>query len=96
MDSKTGRASTTENCNENENGAILLFKPTVLIAIKTIRSIKKRADKESIFDYLTKSLAPNIEMELLEYVLTPLTKNNLMINKKTPTELSSFRIADDL
>ena len=96
MDSKTGRASTTENCNENENGAILLFKPTVLIAIKTIRSIKKRADKESIFDYLTKSLAPNIEMELLEYVLTPLTKNNLMINKKTPTELSSFCIADDL
>ena len=35
-------------------------------------------------------------MELLEYVLTPLTKNNLMINKKTPTELSSFCIADDL
>ena len=35
-------------------------------------------------------------MELLEHVLTPLTKNNLMINKKTPTELSSFCIADDL
>ena len=35
-------------------------------------------------------------MELLEYVLTTLTKNNLMINKKTPTELSSFCIADDL
>ena len=35
-------------------------------------------------------------MELLEHVLTTLTKNNLMINKKTPTELSSFRIADDL
>ena len=96
MDSRLERASTTENCNENENDAILLFKPAVLIAIKTIRSRKKRADKESIFDYLTKSLASNIEMELLEHVLTTLTKNNLMINKKTPTELSSFRIADDL
>ena len=96
MNSTLGRASAIENCNENENDAILLFKPAVLIAIKTIRSRKKRADKESIFDYLTKSLASNIEMELLEHVLTTLTKNNLMINKKTPTELSSFRIADDL
>ena len=50
MDSTLGRASTTENCNENENDAIFLFKPAVLIAIKTIRSKKKRAHKESIFD----------------------------------------------
>ena len=54
MDSTLGRASTTKNCNENENDAILLFKPAVLSAIKTIRSKKKRADKESILDYPTK------------------------------------------
>ena len=94
MDLTLGRASTTENCNENENGAILLFQPAVLSAIKTIRK-KKRADKDSIFDYLTKSLASNIEIELLEHVLTTLIENNLVINKKTPTGLSSFRIADD-
>ena len=88
------RASTTENCNENENDAILLFKPAVLIAIKTIRSRKKRADKESIFDYLTKSLASNIEMKLLEHLLTTLIENNLVINKKTPTGLSSFCITE--
>ena len=34
-------------------------------------------------------------MELLEHVLTTLVENNLVINKKTPTGLSSFRIADD-
>ena len=40
-DSTLGRvAMTTENCNENENDAILLFKPTVLSAIKTIRNKK--------------------------------------------------------
>ena len=64
-------------------------------AIKTIRNKKKRADKESILDYLTKSLASYIEMELLEHVLTTLIEN-IVINKKTPTGLrSSFRIADD-
>ena len=35
-------------------------------------------------------------MELLEHVLATLIENNLVINKKTPTGLSSFRIADDL
>ena len=34
-------------------------------------------------------------MELLEHVLTTLIENNIVINKKTPTGLSSFRIADD-
>ena len=94
MVSTLGRASTTENYNENENDAILLFKPTVLSAIKAIRNKKKRADKESIFDFLTKSLASNIEMEVLEHLLTTLIENNLVINKKTPTGLSSFRIAE--
>ena len=57
MDLTLGRGSTTDNCNENENNATLLFKPAILSAIKTIRNKKKRADKESIFDYFTKSLA---------------------------------------
>ena len=83
-----------ENCNGNENDVILLFKPAVLSAIKTIRNKKKRADKESIFDYLTKSLASNIEMRLLEHLLTTLIENNLVINKKTPTGLSSFCITE--
>ena len=34
-------------------------------------------------------------MEPLEHVLTTLIKNNIVINKKTPTGLSSFHIADD-
>ena len=96
MNSTLGIASTTENCNENENNAILLFKPAVLHAIKIFyQDKKKRANKEFIFDYLTKSLASNKEMEPLEHVLTTLIKNNIVINKKTPTGLSSFHIADD-
>ena len=50
MDSTLGRGITTEKCNENENDLILLFKPAVLSAIKTIRNRKKLDDKESIFD----------------------------------------------
>ena len=94
MDSTLGRASTIENCNESEDDAVVLFKLAVLSAIKTIRNKKKRADKESIFDYLTKSLASNIEMKLLEHLLTTLIENNLVINKKTPTGLSSFCITE--
>ena len=63
MDSTLGRTSTTKKCNENENDTILLFKTAVLNAIKAIRNKKKCADKESIFEYFTKS---NIEMELLQ------------------------------
>ena len=90
MDLTLGRGSTTDNCNENENNATLLFKPAILSAIKTIRNKKKRADKESIFDYFTKSLASNIEMELLEHVLTTLIENNLVVNKKTQPGLTHF------
>ena len=90
MNSTLGIASTTENCNENENNAILLFKPAVLHAIKkniSIRNKKKRANKEFIFDYLTKSLASNKEMEPLEHVLITLIKNNIVINKQPITQL---------
>ena len=45
--------------------------------------------------YHTKSLASNIEIEILEHILTTLIENNLVINKKTPTGLSYFRIVDD-
>ena len=95
IDSTLARASTTDNCNENENNAMRLFKQAVLNAIKTIRNKKKCADKESIFDCLTKSLASKIEMQLSEHVLETLIENNLVINKKTPIGLSSLCIADD-
>ena len=36
-----------------------------------------------------------MEIELLKHVLTTLIKSNLVINKKTPTGLSSFRIVDN-
>ena len=94
-DSTLGRTSTIETCNGNDNDAILLFKPAVLSAIKTIRNKEKRTDKESVFHYLTKSLASNIEMELLEHALTTLIENNLVINKKSRTGLSSSRIIGD-
>ena len=57
--------------------------------------MKERADKESMLDCLTKSLASNIETEQLEYALTTLVESNLVINKKTPTGLSFFRIVGD-
>ena len=53
MESALGRTSTTENCNENDNDTILLFKTAVLNAIKAFRNKKKRADKESIFECFT-------------------------------------------
>lgn len=56
MDSTLGTGSTTKKWNENENGAIPLFKPVVLSTIKTIRNKKKHADKESIFDHILPNL----------------------------------------
>ena len=62
MDSTHGRAQ-----HDNENNAIFLLIPAVISAIKIIMNKKKGADKEFIFDYLPKSLASNIEIELLEH-----------------------------
>ena len=47
----------------------ILFKHCVLNARNTIRNNEKRDDKEFIFNYLTISLASNLEIEVLEYFL---------------------------
>ena len=66
MNLTRGKASIAKNCYENENDVIILFKSTVLNAIKTITDKKKRTDKESTFDYPTNftMLPSNIEMQL--------------------------------
>ena len=66
MNLTRGKASIAKNCYENENDVIILFKSTVLNAIKTITDKKKRTDKEYTFDYPTNFtiLPSNIEMQL--------------------------------
>ena len=90
------RASIAKHDNKNKNNVIFLCKSAVLNAVKTIGDKKKRADKGFIFDYLTKSLASNLEMGLLKHVLAALIDNNRVIDKKTPTGLRSFHTVNDL
>ena len=60
-----------------------LFKPMILRTIDWIKEKKKLPDIHSIYDYLSKMNAFNIEKVSIELILNDLIKENVLLNKKT-------------
>ena len=60
-----------------------LFKPKILGAIDRIKEKKKRPDIDSIYDYLSRTKASNIDKVSIEQILSELVKENVLVNKKT-------------
>ena len=58
--------------------------------IDQIRQRKKRPDTDSIYDFIARSCATNINKELLEVVIEELIAENDIFNKKTAQGLDSF------
>ena len=69
-----------------------MLKLKIFSAIKFIRSKKKRADIESIYDQLMKTNSSNLEISSIDEVLSKLIDHNLVSNKKTSAGLGSFRV----
>ena len=69
-----------------------LFKPKILCAIDRIKEKKKRPDIDSIYDYLSRTEASNIDKISIELILNELVKENVVVNKKTSLGDSFRRI----
>ena len=80
----------TKSENESRDSVLSTFKPLVLSAIDILRNKKKRPDVDSSYDHIIKTQASNADRVLIESVVTNLMKENLIINKKTPSGFDSF------
>ena len=74
-------AITHSDLNANIN--ISHFKPEILEAIDHLKGIShKRPDVDSIFDFIIRTTASNTTKETLADIITDLTEQNIIINKK--------------
>ena len=78
------KLTITNDLEKNgENTETSLFKPKILRAIDRIKEKKKRPDIDSIYDYLSRMKASNIDKVSVELILNELVKENVLLNKKT-------------
>ena len=77
---------------DDENDTYSMLKLKILSAIKFIRSRKKRADIESMYDQVMKTNSPKLQISSIDEVLSKLIDHNLVSNKKTSAGLDSFRM----
>ena len=68
-----------------------LFKPKILNFIDQIKQKKKRPDINTIYEHLSKMEASNADKQLIETILGNLIEATIIVNRKTPTGLDSFR-----
>ena len=77
--------------DNSHDSCFALLKPKILEAhVKTIRH--KPADINAIFDYINKNTTSNINKNVIENFMLQLTKQKIIINKKTPGRCDSFSL----
>ena len=69
-----------------------LFKPKILCAIDRIKGKKKCPDIDSIYNYLSRTEASNIDKTSIEPILNERVKENILVSKKTSLGDSFHRI----
>ena len=79
--------------DNDHDSCFALWKPKILEAIDHIKTIShKRADINAIFDYINKNTASNINKNAIENFISQLTKQKIIVNKKTPAGCDSFSL----
>ena len=73
-------SSIKENSNNLDNG----MKIMILDSIDKLWGKKKRPDTDSIFDFLSKTVATNIDKDTLIDSISQLITQKVLVNKKTP------------
>ena len=66
------------------------FKSKILEAIDEIRQKKRRPDIDAIYEHIMKSEVSHADKNLIETIIAELTKQNVIINKKTCHGRDSF------
>ena len=73
--------------DNDHDSCLALRKPKILQAIDHIKAIRQKCT--DIFDYINKNAASNINKNAIENFISQLTKQKIIINKKTPAECDS-------
>ena len=70
-----------------------LWKPKFIETIDHMKTIRhKRVDINAIFEYINKNTSSNINKKAIENFISQLTKQKIIINKKTPAGYDSFSL----
>ena len=82
-------SSIKENSDNLNNG----IKIMILDIIDKLREKKKRPDKDFIFDFLSKTVATNIDKNTLADSISQLITPKVFVNKKTPNGYDSLYLS---
>ena len=80
----------SDESDRNCSNDLGILKPNILDAIDQIRQRKKRPDTDSIYDFITRTCATNINKELIEVAIEKLIAQSDIFNKKTAPGRDSF------
>ena len=83
-------SSIEENSDDLDNG----MKIKTLDIIDKLRGRKKRPDIDSIFDFLYKTVATNIDKYTLTDSIPQLITQKVLVNKKTPNGYDSLYLSN--
>ena len=83
-------SSSKENSNNLDNG----IKTKILDSIDKLRGKSKRLDINSIFDFLFKTVAANIDKDTLTDSISQLITEKVIVNKKTPNGYYSLYLSN--
>ena len=75
------------------NNIIDIFKPTITLAIETIRDRIKRLDIDAVYRHISKSETTNVDHNFIALVLNDLENRNVIFDKPTTQGLDSYFIA---
>ena len=82
--------SIEENSDDLDNG----MKIMTLDSIDKLRERKKRPDIDSIFDFLYKTVAANVDKYTLTDSIPQLITQKVLVNKKTPNGYGSLYLSN--
>ena len=83
-------SSIEENSDDLDNG----MKIMTLDSIDKLRERKKRPDIDSIFDFLYKTVAANIDKYTLTDSIPQLITQKVLVNKKSPNSYDSLYLSN--
>ena len=80
----------SDESDRNISDKLDILKPKILQAIDHIHQKKKCPDTDSIYDFITRTCASNVNKELVELVIEELITQDVIFNKKTVQGLDSL------
>ena len=82
--------TASDKGDRNISDELYILKPKILQEINQTGQKKKRPDTNSLYNFIARTYATNINKELAELVIEGLITQNIIFNKKTVEGLDSF------